>query len=1086
MSTKFFTNRDDNTLLKKFYGIFKNNTDIQHFDALVGFLRASGYFTIRPFLNKVPKVRILVGINVDRIVSKYHQQGLEFRYDSELTKKDFKDQLKEDIQNSNYAKDVENGILKFIEDISSGKLELRAHPSKKIHAKIYIFRPENFNEHKSGSVISGSSNLTDSGLGTHQSSNYEFNVELRDFSDVEFASKEFENLWDEGIDILPEDINNVRDVTYLNKEITPFELYIKLLIEYFGATVDFDPSAVMDLPKKYKRLDYQIDAVNEGFNLLQKHSGFFLSDVVGTGKTLVATIIAKKLFNHNLHNYNHINNTLIIAPATVESSWKDVAEELHLQNYEFIANRSFHKIKNPQKYDLVIVDEAHKFKSNTATSYNDLQKLCKSPTNNILENGARLSKRVILISASPLNNEPADIKNQILLFQDGRNSTLEIGNLDYFFGKKIEAYKKLKKVKDKNLLRQQIKSIYGDIREKIISQIMVRRTRTDLLQNKQYKSNLDEQQIKFPEVGKPNKVFYKLSGELENLYDETFDVFSQLNFAIYEEIESLKPELRKKYQIPVVAYSALAQIMKTLLVKRLDSSFSAFKSTFLKFANKTFSKIKQFENNRIYISGISDVDLAEYILEDREDELIERINNEEAFGDVYTTKDFDKNFIEKLNHDLNLIQPLLNRWNLVNEDPKYDLFVKYLTKTLFDPAINVGNKIVVFSEAKVTTDYLFQKLKKDGFDKVLEINASNRNKNKEILLQEFDANYEGEHKDNYNILLTTEVLNEGVNLHRSNIIVNYDTPWNATKLIQRIGRVNRIGTKADKIHVYNFFPTSNVEDDISLEQKAFLKLQSFHEALGEDSQIFNDAEETQTFGLFDKDIEEEKDEKLSLLMELRKFKEENESYFRKLKSKSKRQRVGRRNKDRSEETICFIRNDKRNAFYYIDKENIISEKTFVESAKIFNAKIDEKSCELNADHHEHVKNSMAKFDKDQQEENINNQSVNSGLTPQAGTAISFLDACLKFDFLNDKEINLINSAKNSIKLQQYINLQREINRLVKSLKKTQLERTKIIDLLIKILSNYSLNTEQQQSENIIINTSENFNPEIIISESFIK
>ena len=219
-------------------------------------------------------------------------------------------------------------------------------------------------------------------------------------------------------------------------------------------------------------------------------------------------------------------------------------------------------------------------------------------------------------------------------------------------------------------------------------------------------------------------------------------------------------------------------------------------------------------------------------------------------------------------------------------------------------------------------------------------------------------------------------------------------------------------------------------------------------------------------------------------MELRKFKEENESYFRKLKLKSKRQRVGRKNKDHSEETICFIRNDKRNAFYFIDKENIISEKTFIESAKIFNAKIDEKSCELNSNHHEHVKNSMFKFDKDQQEENINNQSVNSGLTPQAGTAISFLDACLKFDFLNDEEINLINSAKNSIKVQQYINLQREINRLLKSLKKTLLEKTKILDLLMKILKNYSLESNQQQKENISINHNENFSPEIIISESF--
>ena len=130
-------------------------------------------------------------------------------------------------------------------------------------------------------------------------------------------------------------------------------------------------------------------------------------------------------------------------------------------------------------------------------------------------------------------------------------------------------------------------------------------------------------------------------------------------------------------------------------------------------------------------------------------------------------------------------------------------------------------------------------------------------------------------------------------------------------MIQRIGRVNRIGSKADKIHVFNFFPTSNVEGDIKLEQKAFLKLQSFHEALGEDSQIYHEAEETKTFGIFDKDIEEEKNEKLSFLMDLREFKKNNEIYYRKILNMSKRQRVGRKNNLLKNGTISFIRSEKK-------------------------------------------------------------------------------------------------------------------------------------------------------------------------------
>ena len=290
------------------------------------------------------------------------------------------------------------------------------------------------------------------------------------------------------------------------------------MIEYFGESVNFDPSSVNDLPPKYKKLDYQADAVNEGFMLLQKHNGFFLSDVVGTGKTIIATIIAKKLFNHDLYKFGNINKTLVIAPRTIQDDWIKVLSDFGLQNYEFLANRSFHKLNEPRydpsSFDLIIVDEAHKYRSDTASSYNELQKLCKNSTQKKLEDGTLLEKKIILISASPLNNSPKDIKNQLLLFQDGKNSTLEISNIDYFFNKKIEEYKQIKKEKDKKIIKSTVAKIYGEIREKIISQIMIRRTRTDLMSIDQYKKNLDEQGVVFPEVGKPNKLFYRLDEDL--------------------------------------------------------------------------------------------------------------------------------------------------------------------------------------------------------------------------------------------------------------------------------------------------------------------------------------------------------------------------------------------------------------------------------------------------------------------------------------------------------------------------------------------------------------------------------------------
>ena len=220
MSTKFFTNSDQNTLLRKFEGVFENNKDIKIFDALVGFFRASGYFSIRPYLENVPKIRILVGINVDKIISKYQAKGLLFQSDSQQTINEFLNDTKADIQASEYSDKVENGILKFLEDVITKKIEIKAHPTRNLHAKIYIFKPDNFNEHKSGHVITGSSNLTDAGLGTTEQSNYEFNVLLNEFEIFTLLSKKrsdfFQFSISQPIDFANKSFSEIVDFTVLD------------------------------------------------------------------------------------------------------------------------------------------------------------------------------------------------------------------------------------------------------------------------------------------------------------------------------------------------------------------------------------------------------------------------------------------------------------------------------------------------------------------------------------------------------------------------------------------------------------------------------------------------------------------------------------------------------------------------------------------------------------------------------------------------------------------------------------------------------------------------------------------------------
>jgi len=1085
MSTKFFTNENENTLINKIEGVFKHR-NIHFFDALVGYFRASGYFRIRKFVEKAAEIRILVGINIDKFILQAHQQGLLFDGSVEKAQEDFFQQIKKNIQDAEYDKQVEDGMLQMIEDIISKKVLIRVHPKQNLHAKIYIFREKEKHDHGYGAVITGSSNLTDAGL----SQNFEFNVELRDNTDIEFASQTFEKLWEEGVEINEKYIDKLKKETYLNETFTPYEVYLKFLIEYFGKSIEFDPNSVTDLPKGFKRLSYQVDAVNDGYSKMMQHNGFFLADVVGLGKTIVATLIAKKYFYSNgFPSYR--SRTLIIVPPALKENWIDTIDKFHLDNVEIITNGSLHKIINPEKYDLIIVDEAHKFRTDTAGMYNDLQKITKATTKKLLPDGSRDGKRVILISATPLNNRPEDIANQVYLFQDSKNSTLEVGNLQHFFRQQIDAYKKLKDESNLEMVKELVKRIYDKIRVKVIEPLTVRRTRTDLEIHKQYKVDLDNQGIQFPKVMKPEKIFYELEPHLEILYDKTIRCLSHpaegLTYNRYRAIQFLKPHKKNKYQKADMISTQLAKIMKILLVKRIDSSFFAFKQSLQRFADATKAMVTMFDNGKIFIAP--NLPVSEYINDGKEEELLDLVlqkAQDDPTIDICEPDDFEPGFLTGLKKDYEILKTLSADWNKVEDDPKLDVFIDCLNNKLFDKKKNPEQKLVVFSESKETTTYLEEKLKEAIQHRIITVDSKSRKEKFPLVRANFDANIpDGEQKKDYDIIISTEVLAEGVNLHRANLIINYDTPWNSTRLMQRIGRVNRIGSKAEEVHIFNFFPTAQVNSDIDLEKKAVMKLQAFHAALGEDSQIYSQDEETQSFGIFDHSIEEEKDEKLLYLMKIRELRENNPELFKMIKNMPLRARVGRKNKILKEGTICFIRDARRDAFLYVKNENDIEELTFLETVKQFEARPEEKAIPLHSLHHEQVKKSVEHFANKQEEEKSRDRKMDVTQGPNEKKALSYLDGFLNLPFSNSNDKELITQAKEAIRKGKFQNLQRDINKLQKAVKKTPLKPVLLLEKVIAILKNYPLQSElEEPTADIVLKPISVFTPEIIISESF--
>lgn len=1117
MSTKFFTNSEENTLINKFEGVFTYNPNIQYFDALVGYFRASGYFRIRPFLDKVPKIRILVGINVDRLLADAQREGLEFFKNHEKTKEEFIQKIQDDIEKANYDKDTEKGILQFLDDLIEKKIEVKAHPDKKIHAKVYIFRPDPFNKHTPAQVITGSSNLTDAGLGGGNLYNYEFNVQLNEYDDVLFATAEFEKLWAEAIDILPVDIQHIKKVTYLNEEITPYELYIKLLIEYFGKNIEYDPDSVGDLPQNFKKLSYQIDAVNEGFNMLVKHNGFVLADVVGLGKTVIATMVSKKFI---LQNGRDNTKILVVYPPAVEKNWKNTFKYFNIDKHtKFITNGSLQKILdghqdywNKEEYDLIIVDEAHKFRNHNTGVFQNLQLICKSPrTTKGLIDG--LQKKVILVTATPLNNKPDDIFYQIQMFQDARQSTLPITNLTSFFAPLMEQYKTLKRFDELDI--HKLRNIYGKIRKNVIEPITIRRTRRDLENVNDYKADLAEQGIKFPKVDPPQKIEYIMDQKLNELFlrttmylagfsnekDESkkeirkqeleiaakFGIKENdiLTYARYQAIAGLKQELQDKYYENAETISkSLAFIMKTQLIKRLESSFYAFKISLSNFHKATERMIEMFDKNKVFIAPDTDVNkLLDKGWSDEEIENeIERISEEKPKNQTFKSKDFKPDFIEKLKKDSKLLKELVKEWNAIDYDPKLEIFLRELKKRFLNKKTNVEGKLVIFSESKDTVDYLKLNLEKEGRKDVLVVSSVNRKALYETIVTNFDANWNAEQQaSEYNIIITTEVLAEGVNLHRSNVIIHYDTPWNSTRLMQRIGRVNRIGTKAETIYNYVFYPSAQGDSQIRLNKTAFMKIQAFHTAFGEDNQVYSEHEILDEVKLFNIDAtRENEDERLKYLYQIRNFRQENKAWFDKIKKLPLKSRTGRnaaaiKKTELQNGTAVFLKTDKKFEFYWVSSENQPSEITPIEAFKIFEADPKEINCKLNENHHEQVAAAMQHF------ETLEHKLVVSQTDPEALGGVAqrakkFLSDLVKYPQVSEKQKENVQKIIVLIDLGKYTNLPGDVDRL----QKRRLKLIAVLTEIDKISRQYNVDLSDVQKGK----KSRAEKPVLIISESF--
>lgn len=1095
-NTHIFTNKDGNTLIREFEGILKYNPQIQNLDAVVGFLRASGYFSLRPFLDNISKVRILIGINVDKYIVEAAKTGKIFFVAEEDVKKDYMKLLRKDIEQSKYSREIEDGILQMVQDIADGKLELRAHPSKRIHAKIYILYPDTFNQYSQSVAITGSSNLSGNGLGITSEHQYEFNIKLDEFDDVNFAKGEFEQLWDEakGCEITAEDVRTTVTSTYLKGDVSPYDLYIKMLMEYFSDRVlDAEMNNPFDMPDGYTKYDYQMDAVIEGYQKLIRYDGFFLADVVGLGKTVIAAMIAKKFLIENGRDHTKI---LVVYPPAVEQNWKSTFKDFNIDKYaKFITNGSLSKVLdednynywNADEYDLILVDETHKFRSHTTAAFEQLQEICKMPR---IEKGniPGYKKKVMLISATPMNNTPADIYNEILLFQDPRHCTIDgVGNLTAFFSPLIKEFNLHKKDADFTT----VKKLAKDVHDRIVKPLTVRRTRTDIESIPRYNKDVKG----FPKVERPIEERYELNDHLADLFEQTMIILkNKLTYARYQAIANLKDEKnRGLYDNAELISRSLAGIRKNGLVKRLESSFYAFKESINKFKQANQNMIDMLDNDKVFIAP--DLDVNSLLATLSEEEIEEKLNakaENNPKNAIFKADDFKPEFKEDLLHDQKILEQMCADWNVVTDkdDSKFDRFEHLLKTEFFNKLRNPGQKLVVFSESVDTVEYLARRISRED---VLVVSSKNRKQQFDLIRENFDANYTKQ-KNEYNIILTTDVLAEGINLHRSNVIVNYDTPWNSTRLMQRIGRVNRIGSASSRIYNYVFHPSREGNREIKLDEIALSKIQTFHSTFGEDNKIYSNEEiiDGDIGRLFDEGMKKQKEERnqeLPFYEELRTLYNTNRREYNRIAKMSLRSRTGREARTVAgvtldNATLVFIKTNFRKVFFLVSDK--AKELSVIDALEYFKAAKDEQPVERIADHHKHVEKALQAFAGIQMQDTqiqTGHGSKKTGLGAQVDTAKNLLDSCLRV--IDDSDIYVkVSQLKTLVDRGVITYIAKRLQRISKNLRhqgsKTGMTRDEAMSEIIEMAKKYS---PYYMAEEALLNEQET-DAEIILSESF--
>jgi superfamily II DNA or RNA helicase len=849
-------------------------------DIATAYFAISGYRLVREALHQLGAFRLILG------AEPHTGTDIGLRPNAEALKK----QLQGDLE----AEPFNEATLKLVEEliafIRADKVEVRLYDKGFLHAKAYLFHQDRVGPHNRAdrlrpfAAIVGSSNFTGPGLTSNkelnlvhrviQSTENAFDAEAaqrvsylegdaktngagvsegaRRFIKSEVGARAitdlvawYERQWAESIDFKEQLVELLDASKFGTKEYTPYEVYTKALYEYFkeelGENAPELGRSAVDLA------EFQEDAVKKARRVLARYDGVLIADSVGLGKTW----IGKKLLED--FAYHRRQKAVVVCPASLRGMWhRELATATiaaQIVGMEELGRDTF----DPSPYgdaDVLLVDESHNFRNDKANRYLALDTM-------IQLNGGRgrdgEHKKIILISATPINNDLYDLANQVRLFTQSQPDYFRevgIGDLAAYFRRA------------RRLVRKDDVPA-GTVLFNLLEEIMVRNTRP-YIRAAYPNATIKGKPVAFPER-RLHTVEYDLGATYGGLYDKIVAAIDSLSLAPYK-LEAYRKKSaitdEDEHKFEQGREEGLVGIFKTRFLKRLESSIEAFRLS-LRRALTFEETYKDYLLDRKVVSSRDFQKAIRFLELDEEDDIaagsvadeLDLVGAAKAYIDSLPTVDLNQYELRKLTHDVErdvkLLQDLYDQSEtLADKDGKLARLKELLAGEL------KGKKVLIFSTFKDTTRYLHRRLTEDrkwlksaGNPHIRRIDSGNHPDERGHIIAQFAPVASGVKPPDQeiDILISTDVLSEGQNLQDCGIIINYDLTWNPIRLVQRNGRIDRIGSSHAEIGIYNLFPEEELEALLHLVERLTDRISTIDELGLLDASVLGEVVHPRTF-----------------------------------------------------------------------------------------------------------------------------------------------------------------------------------------------------------------------------------------------